>query len=90
MDVRVSTANVPSLPCATVVSHLPTGTGNVLLIYLWGSDVGPWMQFMHFCFGVGAFVAPLLMRMMEAIVLHGQVRRSLAGPERRPTEGTER
>lgn len=45
---------------------------NVLLIYLWGSDVGPWMQLMHFCFGVGAFVAPLLMRMMETIVLHGQ------------------
>lgn len=26
---------------------------NILLIYLWGKDVGPWMQFMHFSFGVG-------------------------------------
>jgi len=36
--------------------------GNTTLMYLHGAKVGPWMQTMHFCFGVGAFIAPLLVR----------------------------
>lgn len=34
--------------------------GNVLLIKVWGGDVGPFMQALHFSFGLGAFIAPLL------------------------------
>jgi FHS family Na+ dependent glucose MFS transporter 1 len=38
---------------------LDTG-GNVLLLWLWGDRVEPFMQAMHFFFGLGAFVSPLL------------------------------
>lgn len=30
--------------------------GNVVLLRLWGSDVGPYMQTLHFSFGLGAFL----------------------------------
>jgi FHS family Na+ dependent glucose MFS transporter 1 len=33
---------------------------NVLLIYLWEVEVGPWMQTLHASFAVGAFFAPIL------------------------------
>ena len=33
--------------------------GNVLLIYLYGKDVGPWMQTMHFVFAVGGKFTPV-------------------------------
>eukprot|EP00054_Salpingoeca_dolichothecata_P022365 m.146474 g.146474 ORF g.146474 m.146474 type:complete len:534 (+) comp24313_c0_seq2:223-1824(+) len=41
------------------MGFLDTG-GNVLLLSMWGTDVGPYMQTLHFSFGVGAFVSPLL------------------------------
>ena len=34
--------------------------GNVLCVNLWGQQSGPYMQAMHFSFGAGAFIAPLL------------------------------
>ncbi|XP_043247659.1 nascent polypeptide-associated complex subunit alpha, muscle-specific form-like isoform X2 [Amphibalanus amphitrite] len=34
--------------------------GNVLLLDLWGKSSGPYMQAIHFSFGLGAFAAPLL------------------------------
>jgi len=34
--------------------------GNTLLLWLHGSKVGPFMNGLHFFFGVGAFVAPIL------------------------------
>jgi fucose permease len=34
--------------------------GNVLCLDLWGRNSGPFMQALHFSFGLGAFVAPLL------------------------------
>eukprot|EP00052_Salpingoeca_macrocollata_P026763 m.250248 g.250248 ORF g.250248 m.250248 type:complete len:515 (-) comp22637_c0_seq1:46-1590(-) len=40
---------------------LDTG-GNVLLLQLWGAACGPYMQTLHFSFGIGAFFAPLLAR----------------------------
>jgi FHS family Na+ dependent glucose MFS transporter 1 len=36
--------------------------GNVLLIYMYDKDVGPWMQAAHCLFGVGTLTAPLLMQ----------------------------
>eukprot|EP00040_Diaphanoeca_grandis_P024626 m.135642 g.135642 ORF g.135642 m.135642 type:complete len:522 (+) comp29809_c0_seq2:460-2025(+) len=36
--------------------------GNVLLIRVWKRDVGTYMQIIHFCFGFGAFLAPLAAR----------------------------
>ncbi|ELU06808.1 hypothetical protein CAPTEDRAFT_82130, partial [Capitella teleta] len=41
------------------MGFLDTG-GNVLCLYIWGRGSGPYMQAMHFVFGLGAFVAPLL------------------------------
>ena len=68
------TALIPVLPTHALVAAavstqgvcmgvLDTG-GNVLLIWLHGSGtVEPYMQAMHFCFGLGAFVAPLLVEL---------------------------
>jgi fucose permease len=39
---------------------------NVLLLRLHGSAAAPWMQAMHCCFGVGALLAPLLVRAAQA------------------------
>ena len=34
--------------------------GNVMCIHTWGRDSGPYMQALHFSFGLGAFVSPLI------------------------------
>ncbi|XP_023240015.1 uncharacterized protein LOC111638531 [Centruroides sculpturatus] len=34
--------------------------GNVWCLDLWGKKSAPFMQTMHFCFGLGAFIAPLV------------------------------
>ncbi|KAI9016109.1 major facilitator superfamily domain-containing protein [Hyaloraphidium curvatum] len=40
-----------------------TDTGaNLLIIFLWGSEVGPWMQLLHFSFAIGAALGPLFLR----------------------------
>ncbi|XP_077996296.1 sodium-dependent glucose transporter 1C-like [Glandiceps talaboti] len=41
------------------VGGLETG-GNVVCVNVWGRDSGPWLQGLHFCFAVGATVAPLI------------------------------
>eukprot|EP00117_Sycon_ciliatum_P033743 scpid33312/ scgid0850/ Sodium-dependent glucose transporter 1 len=41
------------------MGFLDTG-GNVLLLQIWGKDNGPYMQALHFCFGLGAMVSPLI------------------------------
>ncbi len=38
--------------------------GNTLIVWLFGSDVGPYMNALHFCFGLGAFLSPLLVDQM--------------------------
>ncbi|KAL5006574.1 hypothetical protein ScPMuIL_015380 [Solemya velum] len=38
---------------------LDTG-GNMFCIHLWGKMSAPYMQTLHFAFGIGAFIAPLL------------------------------
>ncbi|KAI1286380.1 Major facilitator superfamily domain-containing protein 4A [Halotydeus destructor] len=35
-------------------------TSNVLMLYMWGKESQPYMQALHFCFGFGSLVAPLL------------------------------
>ena len=66
---------VPIMPTvaalASVVSFqglcmgfLDTG-GNVLLVRCWHEGCGPYLQGLHFCFGLGAFVSPLL---IEAVL----------------------
>ncbi|XP_034621750.1 sodium-dependent glucose transporter 1 isoform X3 [Trachemys scripta elegans] len=42
--------------------HLLLG-GNVLALNVWGAEVGPHMQALHFSFALGAFVAPILTKM---------------------------
>eukprot|EP00053_Salpingoeca_punica_P009985 m.89932 g.89932 ORF g.89932 m.89932 type:complete len:535 (-) comp15242_c0_seq2:315-1919(-) len=41
------------------MGFLDTG-GNVLILLLWGKACGPYMQALHFSFGLGTFFAPLL------------------------------
>uniref|UniRef100_A0A8I4A4A7 Major facilitator superfamily domain containing 4B n=1 Tax=Callithrix jacchus TaxID=9483 RepID=A0A8I4A4A7_CALJA len=41
---------------------LDTG-GNVLVLALWGDKGAPHMQALHFCFALGAFLAPLLAKL---------------------------
>ncbi|MBN2113751.1 MAG: MFS transporter [Acidimicrobiia bacterium] len=35
--------------------------GNTLLVWLYGSEVPPYMNALHLCFGIGAFIGPLVM-----------------------------
>ncbi|KAK3103868.1 hypothetical protein FSP39_022518 [Pinctada imbricata] len=43
----------------TSMGVLDTG-GNVFCVRIWGKKSPPYMQAMHFAFGIGAFVAPLM------------------------------
>lgn len=42
--------------------------GNVLCLQVWGRNNGPAMQAMHFAFGLGAFISPLLAEPFLSIV----------------------
>ncbi|XP_012608526.2 sodium-dependent glucose transporter 1 [Microcebus murinus] len=44
------------------IGLLDTG-GNVLILALWGDKGAPHMQALHFCFALGAFLAPLLAKL---------------------------
>ncbi|MCU0294241.1 MAG: MFS transporter, partial [Thermoanaerobaculaceae bacterium] len=35
--------------------------GNTLLVWLYGAEVPPYMNALHLCFGIGAFIGPLVM-----------------------------
>lgn len=45
--------------------------GNTLLVWLHGEKVGPYMNALHFFFGVGAFISPIVVA--QAIALSGGV-----------------
>jgi FHS family Na+ dependent glucose MFS transporter 1 len=45
--------------------------GNTLLVWLHGREVSPFMNGLHFCFGVGAFVSPLVVA--QALRLSGDI-----------------
>ena len=40
--------------------------GNTLLVWAYRDDVGPYMNGLHFCFGVGAFLAPIIVAQVVA------------------------
>ncbi|EGD79136.1 sodium-dependent glucose transporter 1 [Salpingoeca rosetta] len=62
--------NVPVLAAVVSLQGLAMGFldtgGNVLLIRCWKANCGPYLQGLHFCFGVGAFIAPLLAKQFIA------------------------
>ena len=39
---------------------------NVIIIYLWGSEAGPWMQGLHCSFAIGAVISPLVVRLSQS------------------------
>jgi FHS family Na+ dependent glucose MFS transporter 1 len=45
--------------------------GNVMLVWVHGKKVGPYMNGLHFFFGVGAFLAPIIVA--QAILLTGSI-----------------
>ncbi|XP_036405975.1 sodium-dependent glucose transporter 1 [Megalops cyprinoides] len=45
------------------MGFLDTG-GNVLILDTWGDQAGPHMQALHFCFAAGAFVSPIIAKLM--------------------------
>jgi fucose permease len=47
-------------------------TGNCLLLYVHGNNVATWMHALHFSFGFGALIAPLLVRLSMAQSISGQ------------------
>jgi FHS family Na+ dependent glucose MFS transporter 1 len=47
--------------CADTVS-------NILLLWIWGDAVNPYMLAMHACFGVGAFLCPFFMQIVQVII----------------------
>ena len=68
--LQPSAGSVGALACLTAVQGVAMGfldpCCNVLLLWLHGSRSAPWMQAMHCCFGVGAFLSPLLVRAAQA------------------------
>ena len=44
---------------------------NVLLVYLWEDEAGPWMQGLHCSFAVGAVLSPLIVRASQALSADG-------------------
>jgi fucose permease len=45
--------------------------GNILLMWIHGSRVGPFMSGLHFCFGLGALISPLIVA--QVLRMGGQV-----------------
>jgi FHS family Na+ dependent glucose MFS transporter 1 len=69
---------VPLLPLLTVALlflGMAGGTldvgGNTLLVWVHGRQVGPFMNALHFFFGIGSFLAPIVVA--QAILLSGDI-----------------
>ena len=45
--------------------------GNTLLIWLHGRGVGPFMSGLHFCYGIGAFLSPVIIA--QAVLMSGDI-----------------
>ena len=68
--MALTTAAVPTVPqlwvlvAVLVLYGIGAGAvdvgGNTLLIWVHGRKVGPWMNALHFFYGLGAFIAPLI------------------------------
>jgi FHS family Na+ dependent glucose MFS transporter 1 len=42
---------------------------NIMLLWIWKDEVNPYMQALHFCFGLGAFLSPLILQITEMILV---------------------
>jgi MFS transporter, FHS family, Na+ dependent glucose transporter 1 len=79
LGMAATTALTPFIPLLWVLSLVLFITGiaqgvlniggNVLLVWLHGRQVGPYMNGLHFCFGVGTFIAPVIVA--QFITLQG-------------------
>ncbi|HLF02537.1 MAG TPA: MFS transporter [Anaerolineales bacterium] len=68
--LSVGLALIPTTPLLTILIVImlaigigEAGTdvgGNTLIVWLYGEKVGPYMNGLHFAFGLGAFIAPLV------------------------------
>jgi FHS family Na+ dependent glucose MFS transporter 1 len=45
--------------------------GNTLLVWVYGRDVGPYMNALHFFFGLGAFISPIIVA--QAVIRSGDI-----------------
>ncbi len=45
--------------------------GNTLLLWVHGDEAGPYINGLHFCFGLGAFISPLIVA--RALALSGEI-----------------
>ena len=52
--------------------------GNTLVVWAHGERVGPFMNALHFCFGIGAFVAPIVVA--QAILRSGGIALVVSSP----------
>ena len=41
--------------------------GNAMLVWIHGDRVGPWMNGLHFCFGIGTFITPIIVAQYVAL-----------------------
>ena len=46
--------------------------GNVLVIRLWGKDCAAYIQALHFAFGVGAFICPILLNVSRLSYINSE------------------
>jgi len=79
--IAVALFFIPAIPLLAVlaVAMLLLGTGegaadvggNTLIVWTHGERVGPFMNALHFCFGLGAFVAPIIVA--QAILRTGGI-----------------
>jgi len=78
-SIAVLTALTPLAPLLWLLSAILFLTGfvqgvlniggNALLVWLYGARVGPFMSGLHFCFGLGTFIAPVIIA--QFIILEG-------------------
>jgi FHS family Na+ dependent glucose MFS transporter 1 len=63
------------LTAVVFILGLASGTldvgGNTLLVWVYGHKVGPFMNGLHFCFGVGAFLSPIIID--QALLISGDI-----------------
>jgi fucose permease len=66
---------LPLLVIAVALLGMGEGTldvgGNTLIVWVHGDRVGPYMNALHFFFGVGAFVSPIVVA--QAVLLSGDI-----------------
>jgi FHS family Na+ dependent glucose MFS transporter 1 len=74
--IAVLTALTPVLPLLWVLTGILFFTGavqgllniggNAMLVWIHGDRVGPWMNGLHLCFGIGTFITPIIVAQFVA------------------------